>query len=81
MQRLTSGVPLDLNHRERVEAYGGFGACNRIDNNIRQIILHPDARKMNDRELEQLGLLNGKLLEYAAKIVDFKPLAEVVEVT
>ena len=35
---------------------------------------------MNDGELEQLGLLNGKLLEYAAKIVDFKPLTEMVGV-
>ena len=81
LQRLISGVPLDLNRRERLTAYGGFGPCNRIDNNIRQIMLHPDARKMNDGELEQLDLLNGKLLECAAKIVDFKPLAEAVEVT
>ena len=36
---------------------------------------------MNGGELEQLNLLNGKLLEYAAKIVDFKPLAEMVEIT
>jgi len=81
LQRLISGIPLDLNRRERLEAYGGFGPCNRIDNNIRQIMLHPDARKKNEWELEQLGLLNSKLLEYAAKIVDFKPLAETLEVT
>lgn len=58
LQRQISGVPLDLNHRERLEAYGGFAPCNRIDNNIRQITLHPHARKLNSGELEQLGLLN-----------------------
>jgi len=36
---------------------------------------------MKGGEFERPGPLNGKLLEYAAKIVDFKPLAEVVEVT
>ena len=71
LQRLIDNCPIDGNMQERMKAYDGYTPCNRVGNNIMQILRQAERMNMDNIRIKEMRIMMDRLVKDVNELMRF----------
>ena len=71
LQRLIDNCPIDGNMQERMKAYDGYNPCNRVGNNIIQILRQAERMNMDNIRIKEMRIMMDRLVKDVNELMRF----------
>ena len=81
LQRLIDNCPIDGNIQERMKAYDGYTPCNRVGNNIMQILRQAERMDMDSIRINEMRIMIERLYKDAQELMCFVLFEEYLTIT
>ena len=79
LQRLIYRCPIDANVHERLRAYDRYNPCNRVGNNVLQILRQAEKMNMDSIRINKMQFMMDCIYKDANELMRFTPLEEYLE--